>query len=211
VDATNASLGRATDYANQNNLQGGTAFGQSPGIQAGYQRVSGQQIAQDPAIGAALNNFNLNVAPGIQNQAGMAGLGDSSALTNAMARAQASMMTPLYQDAFAREQHTQDRGYGATEEELARRERSANNAAQAQQGLVDRLMGLSTQRQGQQQSAIGTAMDVGGQFRDIGQQRNNASYQDFLRQQALGEQSAFVPFGQTVPSALGSRTMQTGK
>lgn len=189
---------------------GDTPFYQSPGIQAAYQRVSGTDVANDPAVAAVMRDFEMNIRPGIENSAGLAGLGGTSSLQNAMARSEASMMTPLYQQALQREQDRLQLGYGATEEELGRRERASGRAAEAQQSLVDRLMGLSGQQYGQQQGAISTAADLGGQFRGIGQDRNDAAYQDMLRQQALAEQSLFLPFGQAAPSALGSRTISSG-
>lgn len=221
---------------------GVTPFGQSPGIgaayqsvngqpavNAGYARVSGQGIADDPAIAQALANFRQSVAPGIQNDAAMAGLGNSSAMVNALSQTQGQMLEPLYQDAFAREQHTQDRGYGAmeneasrqqhvqdrgygaTEEELARRERSYVRGAEAQQGATDRLMQMSQMQNQRQGGAIGTLAQLGGTERGVEQQGNESAYNDMLRRQALSEAALYQPFGGMLPSAFGSRQVSTGK
>lgn len=223
---------------------GGTPFWQSPGIQAAqantgqadqnainaaYQGVSGQSVRDDPAIAQAFANFNQFAKPQIQNDAALAGLGNSSAMVNSLGQAQAQMALPLYQDAFAREmhtqdlgqgamqsaidrmQHTQDRGYGATEEELGRRERSYIRGAEAQQGATDRLMQLSQMQNQRQGQAVNTLAGLGATERGVEQQGNESGYNDMLRRQALSEAALYQPFGGMLPSAFGSRQVSTGK
>ena len=201
----------ASSYIGQQLGAGDTPFGQSPGIEAAGAKTSGQDIQDDPAIAAARRNYELNDLPALQNQAALAGLGNSSSLVNADARARAAMLTPLYEDAMQREAARNSQVYNATESELGRRERASGRAADATQAMIDRLMGLSGQQYGQTQGGIQTGMDIGGVLRGITQSGNEANYQDFLRQQALGEESLFSPFGQMIPSALGSRTTMSGK
>lgn len=197
--------------ANHQGTTGETPFNQSPGMQAGYARVSGQQIADDPAIAAAMADFQRTVQPGIQNQAALAGLGNSNAMVNSIGQAQGSMLTPLYQDAFAREQHTQDRGYGATEEELARRERANVRRSEANTSAIDRLMAMSQMQTGRRAGASDAALQAGGTFRGYQQAGNESSYNDMLRRQALSESALYTPFGGMLPSAFGSRQVSTGK
>lgn len=207
-----AALEQASQaQAAQGGTTGATPFGQSPGIQAGYQRVSGEGIQNDPAIAAAQRDFMKRVAPGIQNSAGLAGLGNSTAMVDALADAQAGMMTPLYQDAFAREQHALDRGFGSVESELDRRERAGVRRAEGVESSIDRLLALSNMYSGRQAQGIDMLSGLGGTQRGIEQQGNESSYNDFLRQQALSESALYQPFGGMLPSAFGSRQTSSGK
>jgi hypothetical protein len=200
----------------------GVRAGSDPsGIMAGYERVQGQDIVNDPAIAAVIANFGRNVRPGIQNSAALAGLGNSSAMVDSLADAQANMLLPLYQDAFAREQHALDRGFqgtesflnrrlGATEEELGRRERSSVRQAEALERTIPMLLSLGDRQTGRLQTGIGTAMEAGGVQRGIEDARNRSAYDDFIRRQGLGEQAVFGPLGQTIPSSFGSVSRQSG-
>lgn len=191
--------------------QGAIPFNQSPGLQIAGQRISGQSIVDDPAIAAALANFRQNVQPGIENQATLAGLGRSTALTNALATSQAQMLAPMYESAFGREGDRINRLGGAAENELGRRERSSVRSAEANQNSINQLMSLSEMLYGRRQGTQQAAMAAGQTERGIRQAGLDAQNQDYLRRQALSEQGLFTPFGQMMPSAIGSRTMTTGK
>lgn len=153
----------ANSFGDPNRLQGALGFWQSPGVQwstqHGYdpgqqfagQDVTGSLIRNNPMVQAAQQDFNMNVLPGIQDQFNTMGLGRSTAAGNAMARAQAGMLLPLYQEAAQLEnerigrqtqagqfsaglgQQELNRGQAGVESELGRRERSANEQQQAQQ------------------------------------------------------------------------------
>lgn len=224
-------------FQNPSNLTNVTPFDQSPGIQVaqqhGYdpgqtysgQAVTGDRIQSDPFVGAALKNFNLNVAPGIQNQMNSAGLGRSSAAADAMAKAQASLMPSLYQQSAGLEQQQiqnqiqggqfsaglgqQDltRLQGATESELGRRQASDQAAQAGQQQLFSNMMQLSGAQNQQQMSGAQNLFNMGTQAQQTGQQVNSNAYQDMLRSMGLSEE-AINPFG-GISGLLG--TVTSGK
>jgi hypothetical protein len=181
------------------------SYAQSPGIAAANQRVGGNLLAQDPALASAMAAMQANILPGIQNQAAQAGLHRSTTPLNIYAKAQAQQLTPLIQDAFGREQHAQDRAYGATEEELGRRERADVRFSEAQDRLTERLLGLDQQSFGQEQSALESMFRGGASRRDIGQARNDSYYNNFLRLFDQSQAGTTGLFGSMLPGALGSR------
>jgi len=204
-----AALQGAVNTSGQN--VGVTPFGQSPGITAAGQRIQGSDITGDPAIAAALAEFQRSVQPGIQNQAALAGLGNSSAMTNSLGQAQASMMLPLYMDAFQREGHRLDNTLGATESELSRRERSDVRQSETHNAMIDRLMQLQQMGYGQQSDAARQQLEAGGVQRDVVNEGYGAEQEDFLRTQGLSENALYQPFGGTLPAGLGSLTTTKGK
>jgi hypothetical protein len=160
-------------------------------------------------VAAALAEFQRLIQPGLENQYSLSGLGRSTALPAALSLGQASMLTPLMMDALAREQHRLDRGYGSTEEELGRRERSSVRRAEATSQRIGQLMGLSAQQYGQRQGAIQTGLQAGGVQRGVAQQGLSNAYTDFLRRQGLSEQALYAPFGQTGTAGVGSLVRQS--
>jgi len=192
-------------------LTGATPFGQSPGIQAAEQRVQGVDIMNDPAVASALKNFEQIGSQPIKNEAALAGLGNSSALTNSLGQAESSMMTPLYLDAINREQQRLQGVTGATESELDRRERSNVRQSEANQNSINQLLALQGQNFGQQLQGSQAQLQAGGIQRGVEQQGNENAYNDFLRQQALSENALEGPFGGMLPSAFGSITKTMGK
>jgi hypothetical protein len=197
-------FGEAQMNAASGGMQGATPFWNSPGLMAAGQRVGADSITGDPAVQAALADYQTNTLPGLQNQAALMGLGRSSSALGMQARAQAAMLTPLYQDAMAREQHRQDRFTGAAEEELGRRERSDVRGSEAQQNMIGQLLNLANMGQNRQQVGIQNLMQGGGLVRDIQQQQLDAEQQDFLRRQGLSEQAVGMPFGGLAGAGLGS-------
>lgn len=188
---------------------GATPFWQSPGIQVASQRVTGRDIMDDPAIAQALSNFQTQTRPQIQNAMALAGLSSSNATANALSQAQGNMLMPLYQDAFAREQARIAAESGATESELARRERSSQAQANALAQQAQLLMGLGQQQTSNLDNAIQTAMSTGATEREIRQQYGDAAYNDFLRRQGLAETSVFGQAQSLFPSLFGSLTRQS--
>ncbi len=211
-------------FSDTTRLQGALPFWQSPGVQVagthGYepgqtfagQRVTGESISGNPMVQAAMNDYQMNVMPGIQDQFNLMGLGRSSASGNAQAKAQAGMLLPIYQQlagleneginretmageqTAGRGQQEIDRLYGGTESELGRRERSATAQTQGQQQMFENMMAMDQMTNAQRQSGAGQLFDMGGQARDYAQQGNTSQYQDFLRRQGLSEE-ALNPFG----------------
>lgn len=155
-------------------------------------RVTGQGVENDPTILAALRAYELNSEPALVNQTKLMGLGNSSAVTNALSRGRAGLMLPLIQDVYGRE------------------ERGIDRALQAEEYGIDPLMRLGgTERQGRLQQ-LQALMDTGGTERDIEQQGYASEYQDFLRRMGLSEEALYKPFGAFVPSTLGTRTSGAG-
>lgn len=193
------------------NVQGPTPFMQTPGMQISSQRISGQGIQDDPAISAAMQDFQRRVAPQIQNRATLSGLGRSTAALDSLSLAQGQMLAPMYEGAFGREQTRLNNMNTAAENELGRGERSSARVADANQNMVQNLMGLSNTMYSRGQGTGQNLMQAGGQFRDIAQQGNEAGLNDFLRRQALGEQAVYAPFGGLASAGLGSTSSTTGK
>lgn len=196
-------------FATSPNQIGATPFWQSPGILSASQDVVGSNVANNPAVAAAVNDFNLNTAPTIENQMALSGLGRTSATANALARAQAQMLTPLYQQALDLENQRLGRQSGAVESELGRRDAAQQREAQALQTQASMLLGYGQTQTDRLNSAIQTAMANGATERDIRQQYGDAAYNDFMRRQALSEESTFGPFGNTIGSMFGSTVRQS--
>lgn len=195
----------------QQNVKGATPFMDTPGMQIAGNRISGQGVADDPAVAAAMADFQKRVAPGIQNRATMSGLGRSNAALNAVTEAQGQMLAPMYESAFGREQQRLSNLNTAAENELGRGERSAARVADANQNQTKMLMDMSNTMWNRQQTTGQNVMGAGGQFRDIAQEGFSAEINDFLRQQALGEQAVYAPFGGLASAGMGSKSSTTGK
>jgi len=261
---------------------------------------TGINIQASPSYAAANQAFRTAILPEIENTAAVAGLGRSTALTNATAQAQAAYLLPVIEGELEREFTANQLRYGTVRDiglERARAsergiERSADvglqqalatqqlpqillasaqmltqlgqqdaahvlNIAQAEErGTVRRVQAIETaintlQAQGQQdlarqlemataderalsryaesqmasydpllqlgqtenariQQSYQGALDLGALDRERANERYAAQYNDYLRQQALSEEALFTPFGQLIPSALGSRVGQSG-
>lgn len=138
-----------------------------PGI-AGRQ-VTGENVRNDPAIRAANEQFQSMMAPMIKDAAGMAGIGRSGVMTNALASQQAQTLLPLMQESMAREERGIDRLLGGTQAGAAG---LFGGGQQSTQQLLSQL-GLygqagAAQQAGQQAGAQGLA-GIGGQQAGIGQ------------------------------------------
>lgn len=75
-------------------------------------RISGETVANDPAIAAAIEAFQQNVQPGLQDRLSLMGLGRSSTAANALAKAQADLILPLIVEGQQREERALDRELG---------------------------------------------------------------------------------------------------
>lgn len=206
-----ADLSQLLNLGGTPQYSGGTTVGNSAGVQAGYKAVTGSDLINDPSVAAALKAFSQTVQPGIQQQAGLMGLGRSDSANRAVATAQGSILEPLYESAYARQQATNDRGYQATETELARRDAAAQRVAAATQAQAGQLAGLAGQRYGELTGAIGTAGQVGATGQQNTQQGLTSIFNDYLRRQGLTEQANFAPFGSVVGGTIGSKSVSTGK
>lgn len=206
-----ADLSKLLGLGGQPQYTGGFTVQGSPGVQAGYRNVTGQEIINDPAVAAALKSFSETVKPGILDQAGLMGLGRSDSANKAVTSAQGQILAPLYIDAFNRAQHVNDRGYGATETELARRDAALQRTAEATTNQANQLAGLAGQRYGEATGAIQTAMGAGEAVQGTQQKGLSSIFNDYLRRQGLSEQSRYAPFGSVVGGTIGSKSVSSGK
>lgn len=183
-------------------------------------RVQGEEIANDPAVQAAQDRFSAAMLPMIQNQAALAGLGNSTAMTNAIAAQQSQIMLPLVQEAIGREERRGERMLGSAFQragmrqqqgaEIARR-RLAGAQGNAQLGqfnrqdrlaMTDRLMGMENQRQQRLGDAFQRAFAMGDYSRGVKQDELDAARDEWLRKAAMSENAIGGPLG-LLPSVFG--------
>ena len=191
-------------------------------------RVSGEEIANDPAVEQAKVTFAQAMRPLIENQAALAGLGNSTAMTNASAAQQAQFMLPMVQEAISREERRGERMLGSAFQragmrqqqgaEIARR-RLAGAQGNAQLGqfnrqdrlaMVDRLMGMEGQRQQRLGDAFQRAFALGDYSRGVKQDELDAARQDWLRKAAMSENAIGGPLG-LIPSIFGGSATSSKK
>ena len=153
--------------------------------------ATGAGVEKDPAVLAASAAFDKLMAPVIENQMGLAGLGRSSSLANSLALGKSSQLAPLIQDYINREQTT------------------LNNQANMYASLMPQFSSLGAAETSRLTAALNDAMQVGGTMRGIAQEPLSAAYQDFLRRQALSEQALFVPFGAMAGPSIGPSATST--
>lgn len=85
-------------------------LGEIPGLfELASRRVTGEGLPQSASFQAAQRAFTTAIEPRIQNQAALAGLGRSTALTNALAQAEAQYLAPLIEAELAREERGLER------------------------------------------------------------------------------------------------------
>lgn len=149
--------------------------------------ATGAGVESDPAVLAASQAFEKLLAPGIENQMGLAGLGKSSSLANSLAMSKTQYMLPLIQDYITREQNTM------------------NQQAQMYGSLMPQFAGIGAAETQRLTAALNDAAQMGGTMRGITQEPLTAAYQDFLRRQALAEQALFVPFGAMASASIGPK------
>lgn len=180
-------------------------------------------LGQSPAIQAGLQAFLQNQLPVLQNQAGLAGLGRSPALLDAVNQGLVTAQVPLIQQGLQNRltasgllqgQQAQDVNTAATLAGIANQEATRGlNAANVAGG---QLLGLGSNvlfpaAQGQQTQGLQglQAIGQGGVFQQqTVQGLFDTIEQERLRRQALAEQGSFGTFGGN-PSALASQGGQT--
>lgn len=209
-----------------------TQFGQAEGlnqrlIQLGNQKVTGENIQSDPAFIAAQKAFTQSQLPLIQNQAALAGLGRSSAMTNAVAHGNAQAMLPMIQDALGREERgigrqlsSTQQGIGnlmnvgqanlgqnaqATNAFLQGAGQEASNLGQAGQASA----GLANQQVGQALQQMQALQGVGDNARNVEQQQLDAPYQEQQRLWGEALNSMYGPL--SFLGNMGGSTSTTSK
>lgn len=175
-------------------------------------RVTGETLRDSPAIAAARDTFRSSAVPNIVDQLTLSGLGRSTAVPNAIARAEAEFLLPVIQSELGREENAIARdaqirlagiGQGLQAGDVERSVGQQRNEAEYQDFL--RRQGLALDAPAREAQTIQTAATIGDLERDIQQQRYAAGQEDELRRQALAETALFQPFGQLVPSGLVNR------
>jgi len=197
-------------------------------MDTGRRQVTGANIQSSPSYSAARKAFAQSQLPLIQNQAAAAGLGRSSAMTNAISHGNAQAMLPMIENELMREERgigreLQSQGQAAGNlMGIGGQALGANNAAvqammqQAgmnQQGLSQAAQGqagLGQQRfnQGLQQS--GLLSQLGNQYRGVEQQQLDAPYQEQQRQYAEALNAMYGPLG-FLGNMGGASTTTSGK
>lgn len=194
----------------------------------GAQQVTGAGLTDDPAFQAAQQAYEANIMPLIQQQAAMAGLGNSTALTNALGSAQAQYLLPTVQDTLARQERGIDRelqalmggagglmsGAGMEQQGRFANVNALGQAGQmANQNLMAGTQGMfnmGNQEQMNALNAINSMMNTGGNARGISQSEQDARYNEWIRQMTGFENSMFSALGMT-PGFMGARTIQEKK
>lgn len=191
------------------------------------QRVTGENIESSPSYQAARRAFAQSQLPLIQNQAALAGLGRSSALTNAVAAGNARAMLPIIEAELAREERGIGRGMQGTQIAMQNllgiggQALGANQAAVqaglagggAQQGALAQaaagLGGLGGQQFNQALQQAGLLANLGQQYRGVEQQQLDAPYQEQQRQWAEALNAMYGPLG-FLGNMGGATTTQRG-
>lgn len=174
IAGTNLLHGAGVGYTGQ----AGDLYGQLPGI-AGTQ-VTGANVATDPAVQQANKVFQDVMSPMIKDAAGLAGIGKSGAMTNALSAQQAQTLLPLIQGSMQREERGIDRRLGGTQA-----------AAAGLQGVGGQTFGM------------------GEGTRNIEQEILNAPYDEQMRLFSEALNSIYGPFGM-IPGMFGSSSTTTG-
>ena len=202
-DITRRPLGERAALSTIGNLEDRASL--LPGNNINPIRIDSSNIRTSPNIRAALDVFEQDIAPVVERQARLAGVGSGSAVSNALARAGTSALLPLIESEMGREERVLDRSIGLNELNLGRNERGIDRLVGATGASINPLLNIGSNETGRLLNQIGTAERLGGTERGINQGVADRITQDFLRQQALAEQGTFVPFGAFAPSAIGSQ------
>lgn len=184
--------------------------------QIAKEQVTGKNLGSDPAIAEAKNQFSLAMTPMIQNQAALAGLGRSTAMTNALASQQAQTLLPLIQGGLQREERGIDRRYadatGRANQlfgmDMSRGQAlgqgGAQRSSQLMQGGGMRLNLADTMFNRGQTQAGGLAQQ-GAALRGVRQEGQDAKFNDLMRRFAAYEGSIGGPMSM-LGGMMGSKT-----
>lgn len=89
-------------------------------------------------------------------------------------------------------------------------ERALSRTGEASSTSLQALLGLGGAETARAQQQYSSALQLDELYRNQIQQQYDSQYNDYLRRQALSEQSLFGPLGQIIPSAFGQRVSQSG-
>jgi len=171
--------------------------------------ITGDRLRSSPLTAAAQEFFTSEIQPGIENQATLAGLGRSTAVTNATAKARANVLLPVFQEVARAEEARIGRELGAEQTGLGLEERGIERGAGAVASGIPRLTEIGGLETGRKLSEIEAGLRGGDVERAVEQEGLNAEQIDFLRRQGIAEQALFGPLGQ-LPSTFGQTTSTSG-
>lgn len=195
--------------------------------QLAAKRVTGETIAEDPAVDAAMKMYESAMMPIVQNQAALAGLGRSTALTNAIASSQAQTLLPEVTKAQEREERGIDRQMQAELEKVGGILGMEDLRTKRLMGRLGTLGDVNKQLFDQIATAAGGFQDLGslmtefkrgkykdifemaGTLRGVEQEQLDAELNEFLRKAGLWESAMGGPLG-ILPSSIGSRLQKKG-
>ena len=179
---------------------------------------------QSPALQAGVDAFNMAQLPVIQNQMQLAGLGQSPAVAQSASMGLSQALTPLIQSAMSNQLQAVQLNQGQTgldqsaanlaaniyNQDYNRQMQAMNNAGQTLLGTAANVNAPATQLQytGQQQG-IGNLAAAGQLQQDTTQNVSDASRNEFLRLQGLGEASGTGMLGGFSP--VTTTTSQSSK
>jgi len=179
---------------------------------------------QSPALQAGVDAFNMAQLPVIQNQMQLAGLGQSPAVAQSASMGLSQALTPLIQSAMSNQLQAVQLNQGQTgldqsaanlaaniyNQDYNRQMQAMNNAGQTLLGTAANINAPATQLQytGQQQG-IGNLAAAGQLQQDTTQNVSDASRNEFLRLQGLGEASGTGMLGGFSP--VTTTTSQSSK
>lgn len=152
---------------------------------ASQRRVTGESIRDDPALAAAMRQFDKQMRPMIETQAALQGLNKSTALNAATSAQQAQTVLPMIQAALGREERALEAERGGL------------------RNIFEGQLGMSDRRSQQERSAIEQAMGIGGVGRQMSQDQADALYNDYMRRAQMLEQNINMPL-QAIGGMVGS-------
>lgn len=157
---------------------------------------TGANLATSPSLAAARQAFTTAIQPQIENQAAVAGLGRSTALTNATAQAEAQYMLPVIENELSREFQANQMRY-QTMSQLGLEKALANERA------VSRGMEVGLQQAQAQQQLPQTFLASAEMLSQLGQQDTAR-----LLAQAQAEERGTVRRTQSIETAIATLQAQ---
>jgi hypothetical protein len=208
------ATGRATDLADQRSPEFTQALEALESMgDVSRRQVTGEGIEKDPAFLAAQRAYSNTIGRSTQNAAALAGLGRSTALTNAQAAGRSRYLMPTIQDALGREERGITRELGALGTQAQGLFGASGQRGADARTAISALQSAGQQRTGEQLSAaggfqnlaagersqaaqnIGIQQGLGTQARGIEQEQLDAPYNEQMRLYSEALNSMYGPLG----------------
>lgn len=161
-------------------------------------------VGFSPATQAALQAFQLNTLPTLQNQAALAGLGNSGALLSSIGQSLATALPGFIQGDLANRIQASGLAAGIGNQEATRQLQAAQTAGNLLTGFGQSVAAPAAQiQQSQLAQALQGFQGAGGLEQNILQQQLEAPRTESLRRQSLAEAGTIGLFGgQVLPPSL---------